>query len=127
MAKRSLAVGQILTTQEYGAIAKSLSLPPRQADIVMLLLDGAGDKRIAKELGLTLSTVRTYMSRLFVKLKVQDRNELILAVLRMFRTGCQGLHCPRNQSGSKQVALGDSANVPHQLLVSPLPSKPMTQ
>lgn len=42
---------------------------------------GLGDKQIAERLQLGLPTVRTYFSRIFEKLDVADRVELILYVV----------------------------------------------
>lgn len=58
----------------------SLRLPPRQADIVRLILQGKQDKEIAAALGLRRSTIRTYLARIFARLGVSDRVQLILCI-----------------------------------------------
>lgn len=62
------------------AVAK-LALSPRQALIVDLLLRGMRDKQIAAELGSRVPTVRTHMARMFQRLGVADRVELILLIV----------------------------------------------
>ena len=74
---------------------KSLSLSPRQVDVVKCLFRGCADKQTARRLGLSVNTVRDYMGRLFLKLAVADRAELMLAVFSRFLDGCRGDGCPR--------------------------------
>jgi len=75
----------ILTQPEWDRVVHSLTLAPRQADITWQLLHGCGDKQIAQNLGITVPTVRTHLSRLFSKLKLQGRQELVLCVLMLVR------------------------------------------
>lgn len=90
-----LYVSQLFTRREWIDLTNQLGLSGRQAQIARCLLEGRGDKQVAHELGITVPTVRTYLGRMFVKLDVQDRNELIVNIFREFRTGCNG--CPRQQ------------------------------
>jgi DNA-binding NarL/FixJ family response regulator len=69
-----------LDAKTWAAVAKTLDLSPQQERIVALLLRGMRDKQIAGELGLSVPTVRTYFGRIFLRLGVQDRVELILRV-----------------------------------------------
>jgi len=69
-----------LDPQTWLAVAAHLELSPQQTRIVELLLCGRRDKQIAHELQLSVPTVRTYLGRIFLKLNVQDRVELILRV-----------------------------------------------
>lgn len=64
-------------------IVRELKLSPQQARIVESLLRGMRDKQIAATLGLSVPTVRTYLGRIFMKVGVQDRVELILRVFAM--------------------------------------------
>lgn len=52
-------------------------LTPRERDVVSLLVAGSGTRDIATETGLTISTVNTYLKRIFSKLGVHSRVELI--------------------------------------------------
>ena len=48
------------------------------------------DKQISQQLGMSVATVRTHMSRLFAKFDVKDRIELILLMMNRY---CKG-YCP---------------------------------
>ena len=76
---------ELFSDQEYVRAAHQLGLSPRQTDIAKLVLQGKSDKQIASELGITLSTVRTHMCRLFQKYDLDDRMELVLLVLACLR------------------------------------------
>jgi DNA-binding CsgD family transcriptional regulator len=52
-------------------------LTPRERDVVTLLVGGSSTRDIAAETGLTISTVNTYLKRIFSKLGVHSRVELI--------------------------------------------------
>lgn len=68
-------------TQLYG----DLRLTKREADIVGHLLCRSSDKQIARDLKIKYTTVRTHMSRLFKKLDVEDRVELVLHIFEYLR------------------------------------------
>jgi len=84
---------RIFSETEWSELVHDLALSPRQADIVKLLLSGLSDKQIARQLHIRVPTVRTHLSRLFVKLGVQDRNELILYVFGSFRRNLRENGC----------------------------------
>ena len=63
------------TGQERDAVD---ALTERERDLLRLLLTGMPDKQIAQRLSLRPSTVRTYNSRLFAKLGVASRSELLV-------------------------------------------------
>lgn len=52
-------------------------LTPRERDVVSRLVSGFSTREIATETGLTVSTVNTYLKRIFSKLGVHSRVELI--------------------------------------------------
>jgi DNA-binding NarL/FixJ family response regulator len=80
-----MRVTELFSEVEYVCAARQLGLSPRQTDIVKRVLQGKSDKQIARELGITLSTVRTHMCRLFQKYDLDDRMELVLMVLTCLR------------------------------------------
>ncbi len=69
-----------LSDQEWVQVRQTLGLSPRQAEIVRHLLLGESDKQIAKELRISIPTVRTHLRRLFQKFELNDRVELILHI-----------------------------------------------
>jgi DNA-binding NarL/FixJ family response regulator len=75
----------LLSSQEWAQLTQRLELTPRQAEIVQHLLLGKSDKQIARELSISVPTVRTHMGRLFQKLGLRDRIELILHVFACLR------------------------------------------
>ena len=56
---------------------KRAPLTPRERDVVGLLVGGSRTRAIAETPGLTVSTVNTYLKRIFSKLGVHSRVELI--------------------------------------------------
>jgi len=66
------------------AIARS-PLTPREREVVALLVEGASTRTIASRTGLTVATVHTYLKRIYPKLGVHSRVEL---VARMVGTHC---------------------------------------
>lgn len=52
-------------------------LSERERDVVHAIVDGLGDKQVAARLGLSVETVRTYVKRVYKKLQVSSRTELI--------------------------------------------------
>jgi len=67
----------------WETIIGELGLSPQQARIVELILRGQQDKHIAAELNLSASTVRTYLTRIFLRTGVTDRVGLVLRVFAM--------------------------------------------
>jgi DNA-binding NarL/FixJ family response regulator len=54
----------------------------RESDVVRLAVEGLSNREIARELGLTEHTVKNYLFRIFDKLGVSNRVELVLSCLR---------------------------------------------
>jgi two-component system, NarL family, nitrate/nitrite response regulator NarL len=66
-------------------------LTPREADVVHLLAEGLSTRDISQKLGLTVHTIRNYLSAIYDKLGVSSRVELALyAVAREDLTGPVG-------------------------------------
>lgn len=55
------------------------ALPPRLTKIAALVIDGMTDKQIAQRVGLTFSTVRTYVRQIYRRMGVHSRVGLVHA------------------------------------------------
>lgn len=78
----------LLNAEEWQRIINVFKLSPQQARIVEMILQGKKHKQIALELSLSESTVQTYLGRLFARLGVADRTEMILHIFAL-------THCKR--------------------------------
>jgi DNA-binding NarL/FixJ family response regulator len=85
---------KVFTEEEWLELQRHLSLSRRQAQIVEQLLCGRSDKQIARELDVSVPTVRTHLGRLFARLGAADRCELILRVFSCWREQCRRYGCP---------------------------------
>ncbi len=103
----SVTEKRMFSPQEWSEIRQDLSLPPRQAEVVERLLLGHSDKQIAQDLGMSVPTVRTHLCRLFSRLGVEDRCELIVYVYSRFREKCYACGCPRAREGLPSMAIKD--------------------
>jgi len=56
-------------------------LTPRERDVVALLIGGASTRQIASEAHLTVGTVHTYLKRIYPKLGVRSRLELVVRMI----------------------------------------------
>jgi DNA-binding NarL/FixJ family response regulator len=75
----------LVSEQEWSQLKKHLGLPPRQAEIARHIMCGESDKQIARAMGISITTVRTHVGRLFRKLDLSDRTELVLHVFACLR------------------------------------------
>ena len=85
----------VFSDTEWAELAAKLAFSPRQAQVVRCILRALGDKQIARELGISLPTVRFHLSAVFAKIGVQDRCELLIYFFARFRAGCRTAGCPR--------------------------------
>jgi DNA-binding CsgD family transcriptional regulator len=70
--------------QRRDAVAQNLerfSLSPRESDVVMLVLYGHSNRRIANQLFLTEYTIEDHLKRIFSKLGVRSRTALAAKIL----------------------------------------------
>jgi len=61
----------------------TLGLTPRQTDVLALLLQGKPNKLIARELGLSVETVKDHVAAVLRALNVSSRTQAVLAVSQM--------------------------------------------
>jgi DNA-binding NarL/FixJ family response regulator len=74
----------MLSDAAWLAIAGSLDLSKRQIEIIHSVFDDATEYTIGQDLGISLHTVHTHLERIYHKLGVHDRIELVLRVLAEF-------------------------------------------
>jgi DNA-binding CsgD family transcriptional regulator len=84
----------VFSCREWLQIQSDLSLSGRQAAVVQQLFQGHSDKQIARELQISIPTVRTHLNRLFLRFGVQDRCELVLHVFGHFMERHRAHGCP---------------------------------
>ncbi len=65
----------------WQSLRESLRLSPREVEITQYVLAGEKGGNIAESLGISRHTVDTYLRRLYTKLDVSSRQQLILRVL----------------------------------------------
>jgi DNA-binding CsgD family transcriptional regulator len=75
----------VFVPAEWRVLATALGLSPRECGIVRAVFDGASEKDTARDLGLSPHTVHTYLWRVYRKLHVQSREELLVRVFAEFR------------------------------------------
>ncbi|HEX6706987.1 MAG TPA: response regulator transcription factor [Albitalea sp.] len=69
--------------QKPAAAIEALGLTPRQRDVLALLLQGQPNKLIARELGLSVETVKDHVAAVLRALNVSSRTQAVLAVSQM--------------------------------------------
>src|ERR1035441_6293504 len=74
----------MLSEQAWGEVARSLRLSGREVQVVRGVFDDRKEFAIACKLGIALRTVHTHIERLYRKLAVKDRVELVLRVTEEF-------------------------------------------
>ncbi len=73
--------------QEVPVSFESLGLSKRQADVLAYLLKGMPNKLIAREMGLSVETVKDHVAAVLRALKVSSRTQAVLAISQMSRHG----------------------------------------
>lgn len=96
-------VQTLLSKSEFTEIAEELSLSPRESQIIREILSGHSDKQIAKNLEMAMPTLRTHLQRLFSKLEIGGKQELILRVFSAFRKISYEKECLQKLTASKQM------------------------
>jgi len=77
-----------LPAENLASLVKKLDLCPQQARVLELILRNSSDKEIAAEMQLKVSTVRTYLGRLFARLGVEGRLGLVLKIFALVHSDC---------------------------------------
>jgi DNA-binding NarL/FixJ family response regulator len=69
--------------EDWTLIAASLHLSARELSVAVLMFEGKTRFQIARKLQCAPGTVRVYIDRLFTKLQVKDRLDLVLRIVRV--------------------------------------------
>lgn len=69
------------STVDHEIARRAGLLSDRERDVLEVLCRGRSNREIARELGLTESTVKTHVSSLMAKLQVQDRLQVVVLAL----------------------------------------------
>ena len=91
----TLPQNDLFTDMEWNELMVVLSLSNRQAQIAREIMRGRSDRQIAELFGITHATVRTHLKQVFARLRVCDRNEMILTMVR------QSMAMARSQYSTK--------------------------
>ena len=67
---------------------RSLDVTKREKEMLRLLAQGYTNAEMAEALGLSKSSIHSYMTRLFNKFRVEHRVQLLLEALRTGSLGC---------------------------------------
>jgi DNA-binding CsgD family transcriptional regulator len=73
-----------LPADRWSVISAQLELSNREMQIVALILHDEAEASIARELGISSHTVHTHLERLYRKVNVSSRCELVLRVFREY-------------------------------------------
>ncbi len=71
----------VIPTAAWKSLGESLRLSPREVEIIQFVFADEKDGNIAGSLGISRHTVDTYLRRLYAKLNVSSRPQLILRVI----------------------------------------------
>jgi DNA-binding NarL/FixJ family response regulator len=72
--------------QQASPSLESLGLSKRQQDVLAYLLKGLPNKMIAREMGLSVETIKDHVAAVLKALKVSSRTQAVLAVSQMTQT-----------------------------------------
>jgi DNA-binding CsgD family transcriptional regulator len=75
---------EFLKDGEWQDIVSHFKLSPREAEIVALVLKDRSEREIASQLGISTHTVHTYLERLYRKLAVRSRTQLVTSIFMAF-------------------------------------------
>lgn len=71
----------MLSLSSWADLSAALRLSPRELDIVRHIFDDHKELAIGRALGISSHTVNTYLQRLYHKLHVSSREQLIVRVI----------------------------------------------
>lgn len=63
---------------QWASIGQRLGLSPRELEIVRCVVDGDGESGTAQRLGISVHTVHSHLERLYRKLRIRTRCQLVV-------------------------------------------------
>lgn len=102
---RKLRGASLLSDYAWLEIARSLGITKRELQIIQSVFDNQHEADIARRFKLSPHTVHMHLNRLFKKLTITSRTELVLRIveqmvsLTLSETAVLPPICPRHQSG----------------------------
>jgi DNA-binding CsgD family transcriptional regulator len=86
-------IGQrLFSDRTWRSVAAATGLAPRELEIVRRVFDDQKEAAIARELGISPHTVHTYLERIYRKLKVASRVQLVVRIVALQRSHAR--RCP---------------------------------
>jgi len=65
-------------------IMRVLRISPRESEIIQYIMIGENEAFIASRLGISTHTIRTHLERLYNKLNVKSRSQLIVRIFEQY-------------------------------------------
>ena len=78
--------GSLFSDQEWSRITESLRLSPRERQVTQGVLEDLKESAIARRLGISRHTVHTHIERIYHKLTVSSRVQLVVRVVAEYRS-----------------------------------------
>ncbi len=75
-----IASGSMLSDEQWSSIAQTLNITPREQQVIRGIFDGLNEALIADELKISTHTVHTHLDRLYRKLNVSCRCNLVIRI-----------------------------------------------
>ena len=103
--RRKLRGAAILSDRAWHEIGRTLDITKRELQIVQSVFDNKHETDIAKRFTISPHTVHMHMNRLFKKLNVTSRTELVLRIMQemvaltLSETAVLPPICPRHHTG----------------------------
>lgn len=73
-------LSNVLTVEQWQAIAWRLQLTPRQLQITRSIFDGLEERGVAQRLGISPHTVHAHINRIYMRQEVSSHSELLVKV-----------------------------------------------
>ena len=93
----------LFSEEQWRTIADRLELSRCEVQIAKLFFENAQEQSIAGELGISVNTVHTHVKRLYLKVGVRSRLELVVQIVRAPWPTCAKLITPGRPCGCTPV------------------------